>query len=167
MKYCDGCGSPLNDGDAVCPACGKAVGAANTNAGGGFDFNKAVNDFNNTKDTTADYDAADISASKAICMAAYVPILFFVPLVAAQQSKFGKYHANQGLIFTIASVGGMVALRILRIIFSLIFLGFLADILTGVFVLAILAYMTIGIVNAGNGRAKELPIIGKINLINN
>jgi len=132
MKFCSGCGKQIEDGATFCPACGKAVGADGTsnNAGadsGGFDFNKAVNDFTNTADTTASYDSADINANKTMAVLAYIPLLFFIPLVAVPQSRFGKYHANQGLIFTIAAAGGNIAIMIVSKILRLIYLGFLGE----------------------------------------
>ena len=129
------------------------------------DFQKKLENFNNTADTTKEFDAKDIEENKAFGILAYLSILVLIPLLAAPKSKFARYHTNQGLVLFIAELiawipqiilsaifGGVpVVYIIVNIIFSLIDLCFL--------ILAIL-----GIVNACQGKAKELPILGKFKL---
>ncbi len=40
-------------------------------------------------------DPEDVEKNKAMAILAY--IIFFIPLLAAKESKFAMYHANQGL----------------------------------------------------------------------
>ena len=147
-------------------------------------FNSAMNFANNTQDTTGQYDPNDIMQNKGISAVAYVPILFFIPLVAKPDSKFGRYHANQGLCFTIASIIVAVCSIALTSIFCAIFRsevmvwgigtgttvpnGF-ALLLCAIVRLAqicfSLFFLITGIMNAVNGKAKELPIIGKFKLV--
>lgn len=99
-------------------------------------------------------DAADASNNKVMAILAYLGILVLVPLLAAKDSKFARFHSNQGLILLIISVVIFFVGRIPG-------LATLAWILnTCVFILAI-----IGIVNAAKGRFKELPLIGKFRII--
>ena len=46
----------------------------------------------------------DIENNKIISGLSYLGILFFLPLVAAPNSRFGKFHANQSLVLLISSV---------------------------------------------------------------
>ena len=87
-------------------------------------------------------------------MLSYIWILFLVPLLAAKNSKFARFHANQGLVLFICSVvlGILAAIPIVK------YVAMLLEVVA--LVLAI-----IGIVNVLNGKAKELPIIGGIKLI--
>ena len=56
------------------------------------------NDFMNTPDDTGMYDTQDIQTNKVWAALSYVGILFILPLlVNGGQSRYAKYHANQGL----------------------------------------------------------------------
>ena len=90
---------------------------------------------------------------------AYLGPLVVVPLIAGGNSKFIKYHANQGLINLITAISLVVGLMVITA---------LAPILTFLnwplyFVLTALAIM--GIINVVNNEMKPLPIIGGIKLI--
>jgi len=120
--------------------------------------------FDNIVDTTGEFDSDDIVQNKAMAILAY--IIFAIPLLAAKESKFVRYHTNQGLVLTIAFtaygiVYDVVSDIILMISWRLRFLVMMLGLMSMVFV----ALMVIGIVNAANGRAKELPVIGKIRLL--
>jgi len=97
---------------------------------------------------------------------AYLGLLCFIPMFAAKGSKFARFHVNQGLVLLIACVGWAVASSIINAIilaisWRLYFLTSIISLLSVVFlVLAI-----IGIANAANGRAKELPVIGKFKIL--
>jgi uncharacterized membrane protein len=96
----------------------------------------------------------DVQANKVMAILAY--IIFFIPLLAAKDSPFAKYHANQGLVLFLIAVGANIVLGIIPIIgWVLLPLANIA-----VFVLAI-----IGIINAANGHKKPLPLIGGITLL--
>ena len=47
---------------------------------------------------------------------AYLGILFLVPLLAAKDSKFAQYHANQGVVLFIADIAVWVVLFIVGLI---------------------------------------------------
>ena len=99
-------------------------------------MSKDFNDFMNTQDDSMLYDTQDVQNNKIWAALSYVGILFILPLlVNGGQSRYAKYHANQGFIL------------------------FLADIVAGI-VGAILGI--IGILNAANGKAKQLPLIGNL-----
>jgi len=100
------------------------------------------------------YSPEDIEKNKVICALAY--ILFFLPLIACIDSPFGRFHANQGLLLLIVAVAGNIVLGLIPII---------GWILMPLFSLAILVFAVLGIVNAATGKAKELPVIGKLRII--
>ncbi len=99
------------------------------------------------------YDSRDIEDNKVMAILAYIWILLLVPLLAAKDSKYARYHAYQGVTLFIA----WVAVRALGWILPYNLSGLVTIASLGLLVLAI-----IGILNAFNGRAKPLPLIGKL-----
>ncbi|MFA6940136.1 MAG: hypothetical protein WCQ54_04030 [Clostridiaceae bacterium] len=100
------------------------------------------------------YTAEDIEKNKVMSALAY--IIFFLPLIVCPDSPFGKFHANQGLLLLITGAAGEIVLGLIPII---------GWILMPLFSLAILIIGILGIINAFNGKAKELPLIGKYKII--
>ncbi len=98
---------------------------------------------------------SDAEKNKAIACLAY--LIFFLPYIAAKDSKFAMYHANQGLLLLLLSVAVNIVGSILPVIgwFLIIPLGDLF-----VFILFIM-----GILNASKGEMKPLPLIGGIKII--
>jgi uncharacterized membrane protein len=90
---------------------------------------------------------------------AYLGILVIVPILAGGNSKFVKYHANQGLVNLLFAI----ALGVLGFVmtFAVPFLAMLLYLLY--FVPTIFAIL--GIINVINGEQKPLPLIGGITLI--
>ncbi|WP_461206849.1 DUF4870 domain-containing protein [Clostridium sp. DL1XJH146] len=109
--------------------------------------NEQVNE--NVMNTT---DAVD---NKWVSVLAY--FLFFLPLIIAKDSEFGKFHANQGLNLLLLGIAVSVVGTIIPIIgwFIIIPVGCILCLVFGI----------MGIVNAINGKMKELPLIGRIKLI--
>ena len=105
---------------------------------------------------STDVDPSDVEQNKAMGIIAY--ILFFIPLLAAKESKFAMYHANQGLTLFLASVIINVAGSIIPIIGWIIIIPFGN--------LAILILAVLGIIKAAGGKTEPLPLIGKYTLIN-
>ncbi|MBW7895809.1 MAG: hypothetical protein H3C27_11895 [Opitutaceae bacterium] len=98
------------------------------------------------------YDTRDIEENKVMAILAYIWILFLVPLLAAKDSKFARYHAYQGVALfitwaVIQAVGSLLP-------YNLSGLVWIAN-------LGILALAVMGILNAYNGRAQPLPLIGR------
>lgn len=110
----------------------------------------------NTPDTTDQFDPADIERNKGVCICACFPILFWIPLVAAKDSAFGKYYANQGLIFLVTAIILSVASGLIQ---HIPFLGGVLSMVPGLLSLLLLVFL---LVNVGNGRAKELPVVGHL-----
>ena len=172
MTYCGKCGAQVQDGVKFCQGCGaeiiqaqpqQAQPAAQTPQN---DFSQKLQNLNNTADTTAEFDAQDITSNKAMAILAYFGPLVLIPIFAAKQSKFARYHSNQGLVLLIASILYGIAYSILSSIILAISwrLYFLVSII-GLVSIVITILAIIGIINAATGKAKELPLIGKFKIL--
>lgn len=180
MKQCKQCGNTVNDNVNFCNNCGSPVentvnqaaqpnGQPNQAAGQQNQTNDFASNFaniNNTPDTTAEFDPADIEQNKIIALFSYLSWLVLIPIFAAPKSKFARFHANQGLVLAIVEIVWVIAQSILTGILIAISwrLAFLASILSLVNIV-FLVFAILGIVNAVSGKAKELPIIGKIRIL--
>lgn len=171
MKNCTNCGTQMTDDTQFCPNCGTPANFAAAPPAGdqpyyqdpaGGQQHQYQNPVGGQQPpyqnpyTQLSADEKDIQDNKMMAVLAYLGILVLVPIFAAKESKFARYHANQGLVLALAEVAFAIVYSILVGILStllgLLWLGFV--------VLAI-----IGIVNAVNGRMKPLPLIGKITIL--
>ena len=170
MAFCGKCGAQVNEGVKFCPSCGASTEIpkeeTTQQTGQQTDFSAKIAGLNNTADNTAQFDAQDIQNNKAMAILAYIGILVLIPLFAAKESKFARYHTNQGLVLCIAEIAYGIAYGILSSIMLAISwrLYSLVSII-GLIGLVFLVLLIIGIMNAANGRAKELPIIGKFKIL--
>jgi uncharacterized membrane protein len=109
-------------------------------------------------------NAKDVADNKVFAVLAYFGILFLIPLLAAKESPFARFHANQGLILFLANIAVSIVASILSIVLIMIspILGSICWIILclGLFILFIL-----GVINAARGEMKELPLIGSFRLI--
>jgi uncharacterized membrane protein len=174
MSFCSKCGAKIDEGSMICPSCGASLdGSAQhtqTNEQQAktqhADFSKKVSALNETADTTDQFDAQDIQNNKVMAIFAYIGLFALIPLFAAKESKFARFHTNQGLILLILEVAFSIVYGILRAIILFISwrLYFLVIIL-GLPGFVFLALAILGIVNVSNGKAKELPVIGKYRIL--
>lgn len=159
MAFCSKCGTQVNDDAKFCPKCGAAMETQT-------DYAAKIASLNNTSDTTAEFDKADVEQNKIMAVLAYISWLVLIPIFAAPNSKFARYHANQGLVLLISEA-------IYSVLFGTVsaILFFIHPILSaiwgilGIVSILFLILAIIGIVNVCNGKAKELPIIGKIRIL--
>ncbi len=185
MTYCPKCNAQLPDGVAFCTACGAPTAAAQTpppppqGAPQPNGFADKMKNLTNTADETAAFHPADINENKVMAFLAYLGPLVFIPMFAKPESKYARFHSNQGLTLFIVDAAYIVAhiilSAILRMIFPLSWEGFLSygrgpiyGILSFIisipwFLIGILAIL--GIVNALTGKAKALPLIGKFKFL--
>lgn len=125
------------------------------------DFNKEFNKMMDTPDSTGDYDTQDIKDNKVYAVLACFGILFFLPLIAAPNSKFGRFWANQGFILLLFAIVVMVISKILS------FIPLVGSIVSWLLSMIGLIFFIIALVNAAQGKAKEIPVIGGlINVFN-
>lgn len=160
MAFCNKCGNQLPDGANNSPNCGAPAGNTQQNTQNAQDF---VNNMMNTNDTTSQFDPQDINNNKGMSVLAYIGFLFLVPLLACPNSKFARYHTNQGLVLFLLEFALGVVTGIIGIIpIAGLIIGGLLSAVGGIFTLVL---MIMGIINAAQGQAKELPLIGKITLL--
>ena len=118
-------------------------------------------------DRTQEFKEEDIQSNKGICCFAYLGFLFVIPLFAASDSAFARFHANQGLVLLIDQMILMVFILISHL---------LAPVVPSVFpivrtlllvVLYVFSIFSIfyGMVNTLRGKAKELPLIGSTKVL--
>ena len=118
----------------------------------------------------------DIARHKGISVCAYLGILVLIPLFGGRDSRFARFHANQGLALLI----GLVAVYVLKWILWKSMWVWLAGnpfepgvpwrwiVFNWFFILVTLFFVVlavIGITNVLRGEEKRLPLIGKIRLL--
>ena len=126
------------------------------------DLNDKLKELTDTEDTTSSYSPADIEKNKGMAVLAYLSWLVLIPLFAARESPFARFHVNQGLALAITELICWVVFGILS---RIPLIGWLFAVIEWLISLACLVLTILGIVNAVNGRARKLPVIGKILIV--
>lgn len=163
MAFCRNCGNEIDDQAVVCVKCGAAVEG------------KSIP----VQPQTIGGDA-DVQQNKGIAWLSYVGIFLLIPLFVKKTSEYCKYHVKQGAILFCTELAYTIVTRIILAIIKGLYIatpsyalysvmltvyGILNTVVSiGSLLLAVLAI--IGIINAVKGEKKELPIIGKITLLN-
>jgi|GEM_PF-4342849 len=120
MAFCGKCGQQVNEGVRFCPACGSPmqIVAAEPNrqqtpppvqptdaesmakATATADaLSDKLSGMNKTADLTDQFDKADVEQNKVMAILAYFGILVLIPILAAKDSKFARFHAQPRLAF--------------------------------------------------------------------
>lgn len=129
-------------------------------------MNQNQNDYNQNNPNQVFSSQQEINDGKAFAILAYIGILVLIPIFAAKDNKFARFHANQGLLLFIAEVIYVIFYQIVTY-FVLAFawgLYWLLPIL-GLCGLVFLVFAILGIVNAAGEKTKELPVIGSIRIL--
>ena len=81
--------------------------------------------------------------------------LLLIPLLTRPDSQFIKFHSNQGLLLLLLGIAaGVVA--------AIPVLGWIVAVAASIFSLVC---FIMGIINGTSGQMKELPLIGKIQIL--
>ncbi|MCL2086395.1 MAG: hypothetical protein FWH05_02215 [Oscillospiraceae bacterium] len=159
MNKCPKCDYSVPSGARYCPSCGCNVTNPN-------DFNDKINEFgdklkslNETDDFSYRFTDDDIRTSKNVAALSYLGILVLIPLLTMPDSKFAKFHVNQGLILCIAHAAALFLNFLLGFVFII---GWLVMSVIGI---ALFTLVVLGLINAFTGKAKELPVIGGFRII--
>lgn len=115
----------------------------------------------------------DIEKNKFISIFSYLSVLILIPLFIASDSKYVRFHVIQGINLLILDVIYAIISCLLNftIVPNYVFrtsnspipiLIVLVNFVLGIFIVVLSA---VGVINAVNGKVKELPVIGKIRLI--
>lgn len=199
MPFCQKCGTKLSDEARFCPSCGEAVVASAASTAQQTPPTQqtvppvqphattdrvvdAVKKFIDTPDSTASLEATDIAQNKGMAILSYFGLLLLIPLFAAKNSRFARYHVNQGLTLLLVEIACGAVNGIFGFIKGLVqttkyvygiypvqstpwFVSVPLGIISAALGIATLALAVIGIVNAAQGKARELPLIGRIQLL--
>ena len=162
MAFCTKCGAQIDDGVKVCPACGAELEEKKAE-----DLTAELNDLNNTADITATLDPQDIEQNKVMGVLAYLSWLVLIPLFAAKESPFARFHVNQGLVLAIAEIAWAIVFMVLTTILTAILpvLGIILALIQWIGNIIFFVFSILGIINAAKGLAKELPIIGNFRIL--
>lgn len=133
-----------------------------------------------TEDSTKDYTEKDIESNKGLAMISYLGPLSLIPFLVSKDSKFVEYHAKQGLnlfvIELIFSICSYFLTSIIRMPKMCSFWGkssYQCGLITPwwislpISLIELLTFLVavVGFVWAYQGKAKELPFVGKIKII--
>ncbi len=86
-----------------------------------------------------------------MALLAYLGILFLVPLLAAKEDEFAKYHAKQGLALFILMIVGL----------SITVVPVIGQLSSAVITLLWIILLVIGLGNVAQKKKSPLPFIGK------
>ncbi|MDE5994263.1 MAG: zinc-ribbon domain-containing protein [Oscillospiraceae bacterium] len=152
-KFCQKCGAEISNDTRFCQSCGTEV---NVNAG---TIPLQMSNVNP--------EAQDTENNKAMAAISYLGVLALIPLFAAKESPFARFHCNQGLILLIANV----ALAILKQVNSSLIYS-ISSILGGIVgigfnsvSICIWVFAMRGLIAALKGEKKELPLIGGLKIL--
>lgn len=141
-KFCSVCGSQLDDNALFCAVCGAKISSPEPQPQPQEpqpqQFQQPFDEYNMQ---------ADIAANKNLAALGYIGMII-IALVAAPNSRFIRFHANQALLLGLFSIPVAIP-----------FIGWI----WGLFCVVCLI---MGISNALTGQFKELPLIGKFRIIN-
>lgn len=170
MSFCKNCGQQVADDAAFCANCGTPVQETTqqTNQETAQDFTQQ---YQTPVQQPSTDEAADAQENKFMAILSYLGILVLIPFFAAKESKFAQYHARQGITLAVFEIAYSIAVAIIKSILSAILpwsLWGLYSAVSTIFSLGSIFFLVLaimGIVNAAQGVKKELPVIGKIDLI--
>ena len=115
------------------------------------------------KDHTEEYDNEDIEAGRFLSVLCYLWIFVLIPVFAAKDNGFVRFHRRQGILTFVLNTVYMILMFIILDIVR-VTVGSWGVIIFGVLLYiglaALAALSACGIINAVKGKAKELPLIG-------
>ncbi len=158
MAFCGNCGTKIESDVKFCSGCGTAVVAQpQPDSPLGQEASQQVTpDTGAVKSDPADvthlFDPADIEKNKAMGILGY--LIFFVPLLAAKDSPYAKFHANQGFAL-------FMGYLICSALWIIPILGWIAAPICYV-VVTVLEIM--GLIHSIGGKAKKLPVVGRFKI---
>lgn len=143
-----------------------------------YDFKEPISIFCQ-RDFSYVFEKEDIKKNRIISALCYFPPFFFILLLFKSKSRFCLFHANQGLLLTLTTLLWTLFNSIIGTIIRYNFVvvtswgysalstaGYvLTAVIWGIQAIVTLTWFYLGLIDTMNGRAKKLPLIGRINLI--
>ena len=168
MSFCVKCGTENIESASFCCGCGSPLAEQKVQKEPETTSSDNFWDYANVEDTTSEYTEEDISKNRVMAIFAY--ILFLIPLFAAKNSRYARFHTNQGMVITIASAAVSFTTSLTTTILRLIswrlygFANFI-NIIGILICLGAIPLTVFGIIYAAKGQAKELPFVNKIKIL--
>ena len=170
MVFCSKCGKKLNERARFCPRCAhrsesgeaRALPFRSQEAAVPFSWDQA----GQMRDLSREFQESDVEQNKLMAVLSYFSLLVLLPILCAKDSKYARFHANQGLMLLLVSMGWQFISAMLNLVFDRYWwqFRFLLS-LSGVGYLLILVLFCMGVANAVTGKAKELPLIGHFRIL--
>ena len=111
-------------------------------------------------------DSKDISDNKGLTILAYIGPLVFFPMFMRKNSKFARFHCNQGLILFILEVAaGTLSGIIGGILWKIPWLSALLTLPCYAVEVACCVLSVLGIIAVAKGQYKDLPVISKYKIL--
>lgn len=160
MKTCTKCGASLEDAAAFCNVCGQPTGAPATPGVAPAPAPAPAVPAFDPYDHTHEFDAKDISDNKVIAMLVYLMgiIGVIIALLASSTSPYAAFHVRQSLKFTVVET-------LLGLISILLCWTIIVPIAVAVFCVVLFVCKIICFFSICKGKAKEAPIICKLNFL--
>lgn len=164
MVFCSSCGAALPDYAKYCSACGESLAP--------FIPSPEVL----AKDAVSDalpppslgympelpYDReADIAENKALSILCYLGPLVMVSVFLMKNSKYVRFHANEGMLLLIIDIAGSILCGIAESMLDFTSAYFIAPLLWTLYWITLVVFLLIGVVNAASGRENPLPVFGR------
>lgn len=185
MPYCSQCGNKVRPEDRFCSQCGAPVNTAKAAEGaeapeGPSPFEEKTREFSqraqtayrkamDTTDHTADYTVEDISENSGFALLSYLGLFLIVPLIGARDSRFARFHVNQGLCLFLALALYSILISVMLALVQ--WVPVLSDAFRTIYVVlqwagiaAAVLLAALGIWNANHGLARDLPLVGSFRL---
>ena len=114
MPFCTNCGNKYNQGTKFCPSCGAPTGeAASASEPKQQSYQQPNYQQNYQANQQQSYQqpayqapaGSDVQENKVMGILAYLSFLVLIPLFAAKESPFARFHTNQGLVLAIGEIG--------------------------------------------------------------
>ncbi len=121
-----------------------------------------ANPFTDTPDYSESFEQQDKDDNKVMALFSYLSWLVLIPIFAAKESKYARFHANQGIVLAIIEIAVWVVFGLLS---AIPVVGWIFSVINSILSLGCTGLAVLGIVNAVRGKAKELPFIGGIRIL--
>lgn len=112
------------------------------------------------------FDPIDIEKNKLMAILCYIGILVIIPFMMVRDSKYIRFHVNQGCNLLIAGVIlGVFNKVVLFIMAPIPVIGTILVLISAVVGVGLSILALLGIINVIQGKVKELPFIGKFRFL--
>ncbi|GKH50738.1 hypothetical protein CE91St46_18490 [Eubacteriales bacterium] len=165
MAFCGQCGNQYEDSAKFCPSCGTPNTGRQPSEAAAAQTAQHAYQPPIAPGAPGKTELRDAQENKGMAVLAY--LIFLIPLLAAKESKFARYHTNQGLVLFLAAVVYGILFSVLSsILFAVSWrLGLTVTSILGLVGWAFTALAVIGIVHACKGEMKPLPLLGGITIL--